>query len=374
MISVKLYNNTIEATSLNKNLDFPFRSIFTQELNSPTTHFNHIVVVGIGGSDLGTRAIFNALLHPYHNEVNDRKIYFAGDTTDPDQINALFETLNLSDSLFIFVSKSGETIEIKTFFEEVQKRISSNNLNLKDHVWFITDPESGSFKKFANENGIKCFDIPQNIGGRFSVLTNVALVPSNIFNIDTKEILRGAKDLDEYFFNTENDFISEYSNSKLIEYGSGKNVSVMLPYKSSLKEFAKWYQQLWSESLGKDSKGQTPVAMLGPVDQHSQLQLMLDGPNDKFTTIIKVENNSQGDNRLNRILNIEADATLETLTEKNKPVALITIPDLTPYYLGQLFYFFEISVVLFAEGLGVNAFDQPAVEEVKQKINLKLNP
>src|SRR5690606_34056297 len=140
---------------------------------------------------------------------------------------------------------------------------------------------TGTFRNFANENGIKCFDIPKNIGGRFSVLTNVGFIPSNLFNIDTKEILRGAKELDEYFTNTENDLVSEYTNFKISEYKSGKDISVLMPYKYSLKEFAKRYQQLWSESLGKNSKGQTPLAMLGPVDQHSQLQLMLDGPDNK---------------------------------------------------------------------------------------------
>jgi glucose-6-phosphate isomerase len=373
MISVKLYNNKTTSNNLNKNTEFPFQTTLTDQTAEVSTDFNNIVVVGIGGSDLGTRAIFNALIHPYNNEINNKKIYFAGDTTDPDQINSLFETINITDTLFIFVSKSGETIEIKTFFEEVQSKLLEKSLDINQHIWFITDPDSGAFRNFANTNGIKCFDIPQNIGGRFSVLTNVGLVPSKIFNIDIQEMLRGARDFDEYFKSTENDIVSEYTNFKLSEYNEGKDISVILPYKYSLKEFAKWYQQLWSESLGKDGKGQTPVAMLGPVDQHSQLQLMLDGPDDKFITVIKVIGNVNSDNRLSRVLNIEADATIETLSEKGKSVAVLTIPELTPYYLGQLFYFFQISVTLFAGALDINAFNQPAVEEVKQKINSKLN-
>lgn len=373
MISVKLYNKKQPSKKLDKSIDFPFRTVFSETLNDASTKYNHIVVAGIGGSDLGTRAIFNALLHPYNNEVNERKIYFAGDTTDPDQISALFQTIDLNETLFILVSKSGETIEIKTFFEILQKEFKDSNIELQDHLWFITDSETGTFRKFAEDNGIKCFDIPKNIGGRFSVLTNVGLVPATLFDINTREMIRGAKDLDEYFFSIENDYISEYTDFKISEYNNGKNISVLMPYKYSLKEFAKWYQQLWAESLGKNGKGQTPVAMLGPVDQHSQLQLMIDGPNDKFITILKVLNNATVEDRSGNVLNAEVDATLETLVDKGKSVALITIPELTPYYLGQLFYFFEISVTLFANELNVNAFDQPAVEEVKRRIASKLN-
>jgi glucose-6-phosphate isomerase len=372
MISVKLYNNKPASAKLNKNIDFPFRTILSEQIKKASSDFNQIVVAGIGGSDLGTRAIFNALLHPYNNEFNDKKIYFSADTTDPDQILSLFEILKLPDTLFILVSKSGETIELKTFLEIVVTKLTSAELDLKEHLWIITDPKVGEFRKFADENNIKTFDIPENIGGRYSVLTNVGLIPSSVFGIDTLEILRGAEDLDEYFFKTKNDFVSQYVNFKLSEYESGKNISVLLPYKYGLKEFAKWYQQLWSESLGKDGKGQTPVAMLGPVDQHSQLQLMLDGPEDKFITVIKVTESAHHDNKLNDILNIEADATIEALEDKGKSLVVIELPELNEYYIGQLFYFFQLSVCLFASSLDINAFDQPAVESVKQNIQKKV--
>ncbi len=353
-------------------MNFPFREVLDTASTNQTTPFSNIVVVGIGGSDLGTRAIFNALVHPYNNELNSKKIYFAGDTTDPDQTLSLFDVLNLSDTLFILISKSGETIEITSYLEILQEKLKQNNLKLRDHIWIVTDPVKGSFREYANVHQIKTFGMPTNIGGRFSVLTDVGLLPAGLFNLNTVEMIKGAKEMDTYFFRTVNDLVSQYVQFKADEYNSGKNISVLMPYKYGLKDFAKWYQQLWSESLGKNGKGQTPVSMLGPVDQHSQLQLMLDGPNDKFITIIKVRKSKTDISDMNDLLNIEADATIETLAKKGKPVCVIEIPELNEYYLGQLFYFFQIAVTLFANSIGVNAFDQPAVEEVKQLINSKL--
>lgn len=372
MLQIHFYNKNSNLVSIDKNMNFPFREVLDTASTNQTTPFSNIVVVGIGGSDLGTRAIFNALVHPYNNELNSKKIYFAGDTTDPDQTLSLFDVLNLSDTLFILISKSGETIEITSYLEILQEKLKQNNLKLRDHIWIVTDPVKGSFREYANVHQIKTFGMPTNIGGRFSVLTDVGLLPAGLFNLNTVEMLKGAKEMDTYFFRTVNDLVSQYVQFKADEYNSGKNISVLMPYKYGLKDFAKWYQQLWSESLGKNGKGQTPVSMLGPVDQHSQLQLMLDGPNDKFITIIKVRKSKTDISDMNDLLNIEADATIETLAKKGKPVCVIEIPELNEYYLGQLFYFFQIAVTLFANSIGVNAFDQPAVEEVKQLINSKL--
>lgn len=372
MLQIHFYNKNSNLVSIDKNMHFPFREVLDNTPTNQTTPLSNIVVVGIGGSDLGTRAIFNALVHPYNNELNSKKIYFAGDTTDPDQILSLFDVLNLSDTLFLLVSKSGETIEITSYLEILQEKLKQNNLKLSDHIWIVTDPVKGSFREYANVHQIKTFGIPKNIGGRFSVLTDVGLVPASLFNLNTIEMLKGAKEMDTYFFRTVNDLVSQYVQFKLDEYSSGKNISVLMPYKYGLKDFAKWYQQLWSESLGKNGKGQTPISMLGPVDQHSQLQLMLDGPDDKFVTIIKVRKSKTDVADMNELLNIEADATIQTLAKKGKPLCVIEIPELNEYYLGQLFYFFQIAVTLFANSIGVNAFDQPAVEDVKQLINSKL--
>lgn len=372
MLQIHFYNKNSNLVSIDKNMNFPFREVLDNTPTNQTTPLSNIVVVGIGGSDLGTRAIFNALVHPYNNELNSKKIYFAGDTTDPDQILSLFDVLNLSDTLFLLVSKSGETIEITSYLEILQEKLKQNNLKLSDHIWIVTDPVKGSFRDYAKVHQIKTFGIPTNIGGRFSVLTDVGLVPASLFNLNTIEMLKGAKEMDTYFFRTVNDLVSQYVQFKLDEYSSGKNISVLMPYKYGLKDFAKWYQQLWSESLGKNGKGQTPISMLGPVDQHSQLQLMLDGPDDKFVTIIKVRKSKTDVADMNELLNIEADATIQTLAKKGKPLCVIEIPELNEYYLGQLFYFFQIAVTLFANSIGVNAFDQPAVEEVKQLINSKL--
>ncbi len=367
-----------------KSGDFPFRSIFAEEIPTLATSSKNIVIVGIGGSDLGTRAIFDALLHPFNNEVNDKKFYFGGDTTDPDQISAMFETLKLDDSLFIFVSKSGKTIEQNVFLKITIDNFAKSGIDYSERIIFITDKTEGQFRQISDENNFQSFEIPSEVRGRFSVLTNVGLIPSAIFGIDTHNLIEGARDLDEYFFKSEKDFVSQYVNFKLAEYKNGKNISVMMPYKYSLKQFAKWYQQLWAESLGKNSMGQTPVAMLGPVDQHSQLQLMNDGSDDKFVTIIKVlesKNNLVTENfnsiaeldylsgkGLNEILNIEAEATIESLVKAGRPVAVLEIPNLDEYHLGQLFYFFMLSTAIFGQALNINPYDQPGVEENKRTI------
>ncbi len=368
-----------------KSGDFPFRTIFSEEVPTLATSSKNIVIVGIGGSDLGTRAIFDALLHPFNNEINDKKFYFAGDTTDPDHIHALFETLNLADSLFIFVSKSGKTIEQNVFLKITIDMFTQSGINYSERIIFVTDKAEGQFRQIAEDYNFQSFDIPSEIGGRYSVLSNVGLVPAAIFGIDNHNLIEGAKDLDEYFFNAENDFVTQYVNFKLAEYKNGKNISVMMPYKYSLKQFAKWYQQLWAESLGKNGQGQTPVAMLGPVDQHSQLQLMNDGPDDKFITIIKVLDSKDNfvsekvnaiaeldflaEKNLNEILNIEAEATIESLVKSGRPVAVLEIPTLDEYHLGQLFYFFMLSTALFGQALSINPYDQPGVEENKRSID-----
>ncbi len=384
MINLKVYNSNSSST-LSKNGDFPFRSILSQEIPTLATSSKNIIIVGIGGSDLGTRAIFDAILHPYNNEIKNKKFYFAGDTTDPDQVNSIFESINLSESLFIFVSKSGKTIEQNIFLKVTVDRFSVENVDYHDRIIFITDSNGSQFSEIAENNGFHLFPIPEEVGGRFSVLTNVGFVPSAIFGIDNYKLIEGASDLDKYFLNSDDDFISQYTQFKFDEYQKGKNISVMMPYKYSLKSFAKWYQQLWAESLGKNGKGQTPIAMLGPVDQHSQLQLMNDGPDDKFITIIKVlESNKNiltSDARqieelgylssrdLNSVLNVEADVTIETLVKAGRPVAVLEIPNLDEYHLGQLFYFFMLSTALFGQAMGIDPYNQPGVEENKTSID-----
>ncbi len=355
-----------------------------------------IVIIGIGGSDLGTRAIHKALSHPHYNEyaditLNDEpKIYFIGDTTDPEMISGLMDILNLERTLWLVVSKSGNTIEQSSTFAFVRSEYQKLNLNPVDYIAFLTDPKSGTLREISNKSGYKTVDIPSDVGGRFSVLSSVGMVPAHLLGLDVDQMLSGAKDLHELISSSkenDRDDVLEYALNKFAQYKSGKNISVMMPYQYSLYEFAKWYQQLWAESLGKQvnskgevvNEGQTPIAVLGPVDQHSQLQLFNEGPNDKFFTFIRAEESRSNLNlpddykdveqfeflqgkSFQEILNLEQSTTAFALTKYGRPNVTISIPKVDAYHLGQLFYMFEVVVTLFGYALDINPFDQPGVE------------
>lgn len=337
--------------------------------------FNTFVIIGIGGSDLGTRALHKALSGQYFNEKNsDKKIYFTGDTTDPEAISDLLEVLNLEKTLFLVVSKSGNTIEqgsVFVFFRDLIKNKLGEE-NVIKHFLFLTDPKSGTLHELAHRDGYGELSIPSDVGGRFSVLSTVGMLPAHLLGYLVPEFLRGARELEE-------SLAADYAATVYSKLKEGKTINILMPYQYNLFEFAKWYQQLFAESLGKDGKGLTPIAALGPTDQHSQLQLYNDGPNDKLFTFIKAENSRSNLNlpedftgveqyeflkgkSFHEILNYEMETTAFSLSKNERPNIIISIPQINEYNLGQLFYFFEVAVVLLGYMLEINPFDQPGVE------------
>jgi len=351
-----------------------------------------IVIIGIGGSDLGTRAIHKALSHPHYNEYadmtlnNEPKLYFMGDTTDPEAISGVMDILNLERTLFIVVSKSGKTIEIISNFIFIRNEFIKNHLDPLKNIIFITDPKNGDLRELSNSLDFKTIT-HADVGGRFTVLSSVSAIPAHLLGLDVEQMLKGAMDLNESIKSDEFDIVFEYVLNKFAQYKEGKSISVMMPYQYSLYEFAKWYQQLWGESLGKEvdttgekvNQGQTPIAVLGPVDQHSQLQLFNEGPNDKFFTFIRAEESRQPlslpekykdveqfeflkGKSFQEILNFEQETTAFALSKYGRPHATISMPKVDAYHLGQLFYFFEVAVTLFGFALDINPFDQPGVE------------
>lgn len=362
---------------------------------------NAVVVIGIGGSDLGMRAIANALLSLYHNEEQDKnpqqdslKIYFAGDTTDPKSLLDLSAVLELEKTIFLVISKSGNTVEQASTFVYLRNLVAKSlgEQAAIDQFLFITDPESGTLRELSKKHGYRAVSIPSNVGGRFSVLSNVGLVPALLVGVEVEQMLQGAADLQSFHEeisedNLLDDPIAKYVATQLYYYRKEKNISVMLPYNYALGSFSKWYQQLWAESLGKalDKEGKTvnvgmtPTAALGPMDQHSQLQLYNEGPKDKFVTLIIAENPEKDlflpqdykgleqfaflkDKRFYEILQLEKETTAFALTSNGVPNVTLQLPTLDAYHLGQLFYFFEVSVALFGLILNVDAFNQPGVE------------
>lgn len=357
------------------------------------------VVLGIGGSALGPIAVQQAINHPYYNELpkEKRKGYprlYVVDNIDPERLPALFDILDFEKTLFNVITKSGSTSETMSQFMIIKQILEEKlgNEKTKRHIVCTTDREKGNLIKIAKEEGYQTFIIPEGVGGRFSELTPVGLLPAAMCGIDIKEMLAGAAWMDQRC-NQEEIFQNPGHMYGLLQYiamEKGKNISVMMPYADSLKYIADWYAQLWAESLGKkydvDGKevyvGQTPVKALGVTDQHSQVQLYAEGPFDKVIVFIGVDQYRNtvdipksykdipslgflGGTTQNQLIQTEQMATEYALMKAKKMNMTITLPEVNEFTIGQLLYFFEVATGFAGELMNINAFDQPGVEEGK---------
>ncbi len=360
--------------------------------------FENVLVLGIGGSALGGIAVTEALLKPYWNLLapekrdNFPRIFFL-DNIDPDQIAGLLDLIDLKKTLVNVITKSGSTAETMSQYMIV-KEIMERELgdNYRRNIVVTTDKKAGILRQLADQEGYKTFVVPDDVGGRFSVFSAVGLLPFALVGIDIDEIINGVKDMDLALKNTdikENIAAQNALIHYLMDTQKGKSLSVMMPYSSRLKYVSDWYVQLWAESLGKevnknDEKincGPTPVKALGATDQHSQIQLYNEGPNDKIINFIRVEEFDNqleipkifeytgigylGGKTINDLLNAEADATKVALVDYQKPNITISIPKINGYYLAQLLYMFEIQTAIAGELYGIDAFNQPGVEQAK---------
>lgn len=359
--------------------------------------FDTLVVLGIGGSALGTRALLNALRGIYVHELilaekqQGARVYVC-DTLDPDLFSQLLETLDWEKTVFNVISKSGGTLETLSQFQIVREIVEQKvGSAWPEHFVFTTDPESGFLRKIARQWSIATFEIPPGVGGRFSVLTAVGLFPAAFAGIDIQALLQGASQLKRELE------LEDFSSHPAILLASlaflfdqkGKNLFVLMPYSERLFAFAEWFAQLWAESLGKrfslDGQekrvGSTPVVACGPRDQHSQLQLYQEGPRDKFILFFKIQEFSSSlkvpvfdpfqkkyfeNFPLDILLNAEARGTAFALAEGGVPSATLSIPSLSPHSIGALFFLFEMATI-YAGGLyQVNPYDQPGVEQGKK--------
>jgi glucose-6-phosphate isomerase len=360
--------------------------------NAIKNRYESYVHIGIGGSALGPIALQNSLLDSYYNLENKPKMFFP-DNVDPDWLNDLLQHIDVSKTLFHIVSKSGGTAETAATMLYFVKYLKKE---LGDHFYknllFTTDPVDGLLNQIAREYPIKCFRIPPNVGGRFSVLTAVGLISASIAGIDIKELMEGAGTMAQI---CREDNLQEnpafiYAAIHYLYMKKGKNISVMMPYSNKIRDLADWYRQLWAESLGKrtdlDGKtvatGQTPVKALGTTDQHSQVQLYVEGPNDKITTFLEVENfkiNEEIENHfeyipefdylsgktLGELINHEKRATEIALTNNQKPNITIKFPEVNAKTIGQFFMLLETATAFTGGLLNINTFNQPGVEEGK---------
>ncbi len=348
----------------------------------------NIVVIGIGGSTLGTYAIYKFL--KYSKNLS-KKLYFL-ETTDPIDIRSKLENIELDDTLFVVISKSGTTIETISIFKYINSLIKCD----KNNTLVITESDS-KLSGYAKANGITSFDIPKNVGGRFSVFSAVGLVPLAIVGVDIDQLLSGAKEMHDSFFNKTQTYERVLKKARFfVEYKNSFNINVVFSYSSRLDGFNKWYIQLWGESLGKvdinsTRQGLTPIGIIGPIDQHSFLQLIVEGRRDKTVTVIKVEDfdsnlkipsvKLEGLEELDYIdgiefsslINEQADATIESINNLNDiPCDVITIDSVSEKSIATLMYEYELLTSVCAKFMYINAYDQPGVEAGKIILKQKL--
>ncbi len=360
----------------------------------------NLVVLGIGGSALGNIALQTAL-NPYMYNLNDKQRsgprLFVFDNVDPAQLTSFLDAIsdNLDKTVFNVISKSGRTAETAAQFLIIRDLLK-NRLGkdaLKNHIVATTDIKEGSLRKIATEEKLHSLQIPKGVGGRFSVLSPVGLFSAAMCGIDIDSLLTGAKDMDKRV--SCEDF---YKNPAAINaainyhyYNCGKKISVIMPYSYHLKDLADWYRQLWAESLGKEKDltgnevhiGPTPVKALGATDQHSQVQLYREGPNDRLFTFLEVQNFEQdlkigpapesapelkflAEKNLSLLLKNEKKATEYALLQSHRPCLTVLFPEVSPYTVGQFIYLFEVTTSLTAALFNINAYDQPAVELGKE--------
>lgn len=346
-----------------------------------------LVIVGIGGSSLGTRAVDDLLR--FSKNRNIINIHFL-ENLDPIFLLDSLKKVEFDKALFLVVSKSGTTVETISLAKYLINFVKKRSLihNYQDHVAVISDGGS-ALDKLADKLKIQSFEIPSNVGGRFSVLSAVGLVPLGLLGYDLKALLKGAGKLREAFFTQKQNHVIFEKASYLSQ--SKANINVLFSYSSLFESFNKWYIQLWGESLGKIDKdnqrvGLTPVGLIGSIDQHSFLQLIVQGPKDKTVTFIKLkhfdipikipnlsfdflESTDFVNNRnFQTIINAQCDATMQSVIEQDVATDLIEINRLDEESVGYLLYYYELLTAVCGVFLKVDTYNQPGVEAGKRKL------
>lgn len=384
--------------------DLPFDKKETSKIIKAAKNLNEkfstMVVLGIGGSSLGTLALMNALKPASHNNLSNAKRggmrLFVADNIDPDAFDELLGGLKLKDTVFTVISKSGSTAETMSQFmivvDLLKKRLGKE---WKKHLVIITDRQAGILRPIAETEKIKSMVVPDGVGGRFTVFTPVSLFPAACAGIDIRALLKGAGEMEKnvtlpgirknraYLF---------AAIHYLLDTARSKKMTVMMPYSNSLYLTADWFRQMWAESLGKRYDlagneifvGQTPIKALGATDQHSQVQLYVEGPFDKVVVFLDVAKRNKtvpiptgiydehsaisylGGSSLGELIATEKRGTQYALTSNNRPNMTITLDSVSAQSVGALLYMLEVST-LFAGGLyGIDPLDQPGVEFGKQ--------
>lgn len=353
-----------------------------------------LIVIGIGGSYLGARAAIEMLSHSFYNELSKEKrktpeIYFAGNNISSTYVSHLLDLIEGKDFSINVISKSGTTTEpaiaFRIFRAALEKKYSKEEA--RKRIYATTDREKGALKKLATEEGYESFIIPDDVGGRYSVLTAVGLLPIATAGINIDEMMQGAEDAAKEYSNpnvAENEAY-QYAAVRNALYRKGKAIEILVNYEPSLHFVSEWWKQLYGESEGKDFKGIYPASVDFSTDLHSMGQFIQEGSRNIFETVIQVD-------QVTEQIAIEADpddldglnflegktldfvnkkafqGTMLAHTDGQVPNLIVTIPDFTPYSFGYLVYFFEKACGISGYLLGVNPFDQPGVEAYKKNM------
>ncbi len=358
--------------------------------------FEHLVIVGIGGSALGGIAMFEALLPSYWNDRSPAqrhgfpKYYFI-DNVDPDKLSALLDVLDLKKTLVNVITKSGTTAETMAGYLWLKQALSEavGPENVPHHLVFTTDPEKGLLRQIAQEEGIVTFEVPEDVGGRFSVFSAVGLLPARLLGLPIELLLKGIRDISPVLQSTDltANIAAQGALIQYLMYQQGQHISVFMPYSAKLASTADWYVQLWAESLGKKYNNQhevihagpTPLKAVGVTDQHSQVQLFNEGPIDKIFTFVRLERfhhplqipnlypnlpdlSYLGNQPFEKLMNAECDATRASITQNQRPNVTLSLPELDPIHFAQLLFLLEVQTALMGGLLDLDPFDQPGVE------------
>lgn len=354
---------------------------------------DYVVCIGIGGSYLGAKAVISALSNNFSQyDHNGTKILFAGHNIGEDYLFELQTFLKDKKFGIIVISKSGTTTEPAIAFRLLKEQLEAQagKEEASKRIVAITDKERGAIRKLATEEGYKTFVIADNIGGRYSVLTPVGLLPIAVAGFDVKELVRGANDMMVASENGTNNAVELYAKTRNALYNAGKKIEILVNYTPKLHYVSEWWKQLYGESEGKDNKGIFPASVDNSTDLHSMGQWIQDGERTIFETVISVEKAHHSviiptdkDNldNLNYIAGKHVDevnkmAELGTRiahVDGGVPNMTISIPEVNEYWLGQLIYFFEKACGISGYILGVNPFNQPGVEAYKKNMFALLN-
>jgi glucose-6-phosphate isomerase len=370
-----------------------------QRRRTGADRLSDVVVLGIGGSALGPIALRTALCAPQWNLLDDTarkgnpRLHVL-DNVDPANISALLARLDLRRCIFIVTSKSGGTAETMAQYLIIRATLTEalGDAKAKERLVFVTDPEKGALRAIARSESVTTLDIPSNVGGRFSVLTPVGILPAALVGIDTADLLDGAADMRTRCASSVigKNIAGVYAALQfLADQRHGRHIQVLMPYSDALRDMADWFVQLWAESLGKHRTpndagvGPTPLGALGATDQHSKVQLFMEGPPDKTVTFIAVDQGGTdveipklhqdipelaylGGHRLSELLDIERRATAGALARRGRPNMSLAMERVDAWHVGSLLMFLELATAYAGQLYGVNAFDQPGVELGKQ--------